>query len=139
MDASTRDTSALNRLRESGRLASANLLRIGDILGRPDADIEDIFEPETNLQMVSIAYAHDLPAPLTTSQLPTTQLSGQDPRIRRRVERHFAEHRIAGGRFNHFRPAAAMLRTQSSIGGQFGDATLARAELLMLRLNMLLS
>jgi hypothetical protein len=83
--------------------------------------------------LVSHAYDKDL-----TSKITAADLNQHDPRIVRRIEAYFREHNIAGGKFDHFKPAAALLRQQSALATNIGDPTLDRAAQLFTRLNDLL-
>ena len=56
----------------------------------------------------------------------------------RQVETYFRDHNLAGGQFNHYRPAATLLREQASLIPKIGTLTLTRAEQLFTRLNELL-
>jgi ABC-type molybdenum transport system ATPase subunit/photorepair protein PhrA len=132
-DSSTKDVGAVRRLRDNGQLATNGLVEIGEFTGTPDADIEDLFERDFYLQLVNLAYAKDLTMPITAADL-----NPNDPRIVRQVEGYFRQHGIAGGRFNHYKPAAALLREQTTVAARISTATLTRAERLFGRLNSLL-
>jgi hypothetical protein len=133
VDSSTKDVGAVRRLRDNGQLANNGLIEIREFTGTPDADIEDLFESDFYLQLVNLAYAKELTTPITAADL-----NPNDPRIVRQVEEYLCQHGIAGGRFNHYRPAATLLRQQATLASQISTATLARAEQLFHRLNSLL-
>lgn len=109
-DSSTKDVGAVKRLRENGQLGRRNLVEISEFTGTTDADIEDLFQRDFYLELVNRAYAKELSAPITVADL-----NPHDPRIVRQVEAYFRDHDIAGGRFNHYRPAATLLREQTSL------------------------
>lgn len=105
-------------------------MEISEFTGTADAGIEDLFEPGFYLDLVSRAYAQDLPAPITPADL-----NPHDPRIVRQIETYFRDNNIAGGKFNHYRPAAELLRQQAALIPKISAATLNKAELLFKRLN----
>ena len=133
VDSSTKDTGAVRRLRDNGQLGANSLIEISEITGAADADIEDLFEPSFYLQLVNHAYAKELAAPITVSDL-----NPHDPRIVGQVQAYFQDNNIAGGRFNHRRPAATLLREQANLVPSIASVTLNRAEQLFQRLNALL-
>ncbi len=133
IDSSSKDIGAVKRLRENGQLGKRNLVEISEFTGTRDADIEDLFQPDLYLELVNRAYAKELSAPITIADL-----NPYDPRIVRQVETYFRDHAVAGGQFNHYRPAARLLREQTGLIPQIDTITLARAEQLFTRLNELL-
>jgi predicted ATP-dependent endonuclease of OLD family len=133
VDSSTKDTSAVRRLRDNDQLARSGLVEISEFTGGGDADIEDLFERDFYLELVNRTYAGELRQPITAADL-----SAGDPRIVRGIEGYFRQHKIAGGKFNHYRPAAFLLREQASLLPVIADATINRAVSLFTRLNGLL-
>ena len=77
--------------------------------GSADADIEDLFERGFYLELVNRAYAAELSQPITEADL-----APGDPRVVRAIEAHFRQHGIAGEKFNHYKPAAVLLREQAA-------------------------
>jgi len=133
IDSSAKDTGAVRRLRDNGQLARNGLVEISEFTGGGDADIEDLFERGFYLELVNRAYAADLSQPITEADL-----APGDPRVVRAIEAHFRQHGIAGGKFNHYKPAAVLLREQAAFGPMIGDATISRAGRLLSRLNGLI-
>jgi len=133
VDSSTKDVGAVKRLRENGQLASNGLVEVGEFTGTGDADIEDLFERDFYLDLVNRAYADELTTPITAADL-----TAQDPRIVRQIEAIFKQRGIAGGKFNHYKPAALLLREQATFAAMIAPATVARAAGLFTRLNALL-
>jgi hypothetical protein len=84
IDSSTKDTGAIRRLQDNGRLAASGLIAVSEITGTADADIEDAFDRDFYPKLVSIAYEDELPAPLTTADI-----NAADPRVVRAVEAYF--------------------------------------------------
>jgi energy-coupling factor transporter ATP-binding protein EcfA2 len=133
VDSSTKDTGAVRRLRDNGQLARNGLVEISEFTGGGDADIEDLFDRDFYLELVNRAYASELSQPITPADL-----TPGDPRVVRTVEAYFKQHGIDGGRFNHYRPAAVLLREQATLLPMIADATINRADRLFTRLNGLL-
>ena len=134
IDSSTKDTGAVRRLRDNGQLARNGLVEISEFTGSGDADIEDLFERDFYLELVNHAYASELSQPVTEADL-----TPGDPRIVRAVEAYFRQHGIASGKFNHYRPAAVLLREQAALAPAISAATISRADRLFARLNGLIS
>ncbi|MEU1813484.1 AAA family ATPase [Micromonospora aurantiaca (nom. illeg.)] len=132
VDSSTKDAQAVQRLRDNDQLAKNGLIEIKEFTGTADADIEDLFERDFYLELVNRAYAKELPAPITA-----TDLNARDPRIVRQIEAYFRKHKIANGNFNHYKPARTYLREQASLPS-LDAGTLDRVEKLFQRLNSLI-
>ncbi len=133
IDSSTTELAPIQRLRDAGRLGAGGLVQIGDALGQPDADIEDLFDPGFFVELVNDAYQGLLAGKkLTVKELPT------DKRLIRRVERAFEERGLNKGRINHFSPAAALSRHQGKFVPKLSTNTLDRAEQLFGLVNSLL-
>jgi len=54
------------------------------------------------------------------------------------IERYFRQHDIAGGKFDHYKPAALLLREQATLAPMISDTTINLAASLFTRLNGLL-
>ncbi|WP_086664242.1 ATP-dependent nuclease [Lentzea kentuckyensis] len=132
IDSSTKDTQAVKRLRDNDQLASQGLVEIREFTGAGDSDVEDLFEPAFYLDLVNRAFADELPNPITLADLNTN-----NPRIVRQIEDHFREHNITNGRFNHYKPAAVLVREQATFIPKLSTDVLDRAERLFIRLNSL--
>jgi AAA domain, putative AbiEii toxin, Type IV TA system len=133
VDSSTKDVGAIKRLRDNDQLSHRALVEISEFVPAKDADIEDLFERDFYIALVNQAYAQDLPTPITLADL-----NPHDPRIVRQIEAYFRDNGIANGEFNHYRPAAELLRQQASLIPKISSATLDRAEALFKRLNDLI-
>jgi len=92
VDSITKDTGAVRRPRESGPLAANGLIEISEFT--KDADIEDRFDRDFYLQLVSKAHARELPAPVTIADInaaePLHRAQLRDLRDRRPVCRQNA-------------------------------------------------
>ncbi len=134
VDSSTKDTGAVRRLRDNDQLAANGLIEISQITDTKDADIEDLFDRDFYLKLVSLAYNKELPAPPTAADI-----NAADPRVVRAVETYFAQNNIADGKFDHYRPAAILLRQQATLLPQIGQDTINRGAQLLQRINTLLT
>lgn len=132
-DSSPRDTVTVQRLKEAGRLGTGGLVQVGDVVGRDEADLEDLFTDAFYLGLVNDAYQGELKG---------NTLSARDlaagPRLVKRVEDLFAAKAINKGRLNHFAPAGALMRKQSAFTGKVAALTLDTAEALFKRVNAFL-
>lgn len=127
-DSSLNDAEAIKKLVAAGRLASAGVILVSDIVGNAEADVEDLFEPGSYLKLVNAAYAGALgEQPIKVADLP------KGDRIVERVETVFGERGINNGRLNHFTVAKQLLKDPSKY--PFSKATLEKAELLISRIN----
>ncbi|OZF42530.1 hypothetical protein CH291_26080 [Rhodococcus sp. 14-1411-2a] len=130
VDSSSTDVAPIARLKEAGRLGTGGLVRIGDTVGEPDADIEDLFEPGFYIDLINDAYQGQLSAAkLMVKDLP------DDKRLVRRVERAFADRAINKGRLNHYSPAAVLNRSQAKYVPKLSEKTLTRFEELFAAIN----
>ncbi|MFD8725637.1 ATP-dependent endonuclease [Streptomyces sp. NPDC059629] len=132
VDSSTKDVGAVQRLRDNDQLAKNGLVEISEFTGTADADVEDLFDREFYLELVNRAYASELTKPISVSEL-----NAKDPRVVRQIEAVFKKRKIAT-RFNHYRPAAVLLREQATLASGIDAATVTRAGQLFTRLNSLL-
>lgn len=132
VDSSTKDVGAVQRLRDNGQLAKNGLVEIAEFTGTRDADVEDLFDRDFYLDLVNRAYASELTRPISPSEL-----NARDPRVVRQVEAAFKKRNIAT-RFNHYKPAAVLLREQGALAQGIDATTITRAEQLFTRLNSLL-
>ncbi|MER6274572.1 AAA family ATPase [Streptomyces sp900105755] len=132
VDSSTKDVGAVQRLRDNDQLAKNGLVEISEFTSTADADIEDLFDRDFYLELVNRAYASELTKPITASEL-----NAKDPRVVRQIEAVFKKRKITT-RFNHYRPAAVLLREQAALAPRIDAATITRADQLFTRLNSLL-
>lgn len=129
-DSSTKDVAVVERLRRAGRLGAGGLVQVGEVLGRREADIEDLFEPAFYVELVNSAYADVLgDNKLTVDELPP------DDRLVRRVERAMEARGVSKGRINHFAPASALVRANEALAARISGETLDRAERLCAAVN----
>jgi hypothetical protein len=116
---------------DDDQLGNGSLVVLSEVTGVPDADIEDLFEPEFYLRLVNRAYQQHLAeAPIEVDDLPT-----DFSRITKRIDALFAERRIAHGRLDRFLPARVLLRDQLRLLPSLDDATRIRFAALAKRIN----
>ncbi|XXZ47555.1 AAA family ATPase (plasmid) [Streptomyces cavourensis] len=132
VDSSTKDVGAIQRLRDNDQLARNGLVEISEFTSAADADVEDLFDRDFYLGLVNRAYADQLTTPIDASEL-----NAKDPRVVRQIEAVFKKRKIAT-RFNHYKPAAVLLREQAVLAPEIEAETIARAGQLFDRLNSLL-
>ncbi|WP_018639882.1 ATP-dependent nuclease [Parafrankia elaeagni] len=132
VDSSTKDVGAVQRLRDNGQLAKNGLVEIGEFTGTGDADVEDLFDRDFYLELVNRAYDSQLTTPITSSDL-----NAKDPRVVRQIDAEFKKRKIET-KFNHYKPAAVLLREQATLAPGIDATTIKRAEQLFTRLNSLL-
>ncbi len=132
VDSSTKDVGAVQRLRDNDQLAKNGLVEISEFTSTADADVEDLFGRDFYLELVNRAYASELTKPISASEL-----NARDPRVVRQIEAVFKKRKITT-RFNHYKPAAVLLREQATLAPRIDAATITRADQLFTRLNSLL-
>lgn len=127
-DSSLTDQDAIDRLERAGKLHDAGIILISDIVGRQEADVEDIFDVPFYLKLVNGAYTEQLAGtPIKVSDLP------KGDRITQRVQEHFKSRGINRGKLNHFKPAKFLVDKPSRY--KITEATLDRAEALIKKIN----
>ena len=120
IDAQKGGQQRLSRMAEQGILAMNRILTIGLILGKPEADIEDLFSLEDYLALFNNAFG---------KQITTAELVGTDP-IVRRLARHQKQ-----DRFDHGQPADYFLRHRDEILPKLSSTTLDQFESLFRAIN----
>lgn len=130
IDANPRDQQRIKALQDNGHLSARGLIQVSEFVSGAEADIEDLFEDGFYCGLVAGAYTSDFPKGLKVGDL-----KSKAPRITARVEDHFKEKGIAGGRLNHYRPSAYFLREQGSQLPRLNGATLDRASNMFSRVN----
>lgn len=131
VDVSNKELQRIRTLQENALLKQSSLIQASEFTESRDADIEDLFNPNFYLKLVSIAY--ELP-----DTLKLIDLNSQNPRITKKVADYFSENDIAGGRFNHYKPAVTLLRNQTTLLEEIDEETERRWEALFVRVNNLL-
>ena len=131
-DSSAANSVTIAELRKAGKLYAGGLVQVGDALKRDEADVEDLFDPKTYLGLVASAYA----GAMGGKALTVGDLAGSD-RIVQDLASLFKSRGINDGKFNHFAPAGALLRSRGHAKASKGE--LDRAETLFKNINALLN
>jgi len=125
VDAHQKGHQKLSNLADRGILASKRILTIGDVLlGRTEADVEDLFTEEDYLMIYNRAF---------NSDVCIDDLQGTDP-VARRIARYRNE-----PRFDHGRPADIFLRERDELLPKLSDETIQRFERLFVQVNATLT
>ncbi len=105
-------------------MVDKRIVTIGEILGRPAADIEDLFKTEDYLVFYNAAFnkAH---APVN--------LPGSDPIVTRIARAERIE------RFDHGKPADVLMKRRDQFLPKLSEQTLANFEALFKRVNQTLT
>ena len=121
MDGSAGGNQKLTNLIARGLLEKRRLVPITDITKTNEADIEDLFDTDWYLGLLKRS---------GVGTIPRSKLTGG--RIVKQVEA------ILGGRYDHYQPAAWLLRDKSGHVASVGDAAKDRFQHLIDRINSLL-
>ena len=123
LDVAAGGNQKVDRLVKRGLLAADRLVPLTEVTGGTEADIEDLFDPDVYLDLLAAAGVVE------------GDLSGLTPngRIVKRIEA------ALGRRYDHYAPAALLLRQQAKWLPKLGDDTLDRFESLFRRVNATLS
>jgi hypothetical protein len=134
MDVAQNEQQRITNLQKNGYLGKNAVVQVGQFIGQTDADTEDLFTPAFYLKLVNGAFESELP-----KRLAQKDLVDKNPRIVRRVGAYFKAESITNGKFNHYRPAAYLLREQTKLLGSLDTLTVERASELFTAVNKLLS
>jgi hypothetical protein len=121
LDSAAGGSQKVNSMIEKGVIESKSILPLASITGRKEADIEDLFDESWYIALLKASGA----ASVTKAQL------GQGDRIVRRIE-------SVVGSFDHYQPAAHLLREQRKHLPRLPPDSLDRFEALFQRANALL-
>jgi predicted ATPase len=122
LEVSAGGTQRVNSLVERGIIGGEKLIALNELAGMAEADIEDLFNTDFYLDLLSRSGA----ASVNPSQL---KIKG---RVLRRIEA------ATGASFDHYQPARYLLEHQADLVKSFDKATLDRFEELFRRANALL-
>jgi hypothetical protein len=120
VDARKSGNQRLSALAQRGYLADKRIITIGEILGRPSADIEDLFKTEDYLVIYNAAFSKTL-APVN--------LPGSDPIVTRIARAERIE------KFDHGKPADVLMRRRDLFLPKLSEQTLTNFEALFKRVN----
>ena len=129
--------SKVNRIRKSDILRAGHFYTIADLIDAPEADIEDIFDPEVYADIVNRSYA------LPEAHRVTTKKLDQDTsttRLVKKVEAMFNTMPESIPVYDHYTPAAWLIRHSDVLVGQSEaiERTFSAAERIFETFNRLL-
>lgn len=132
------DRKKVEELKRSAVLGAGHFYTMADFLDRPEADIEDMFEPEVFASILNGCYG--LP---NANNLTAEKLKAADPSTKRLVKQADAALRVMPEPipvFDHFTPAAWLIRNPQMMDGKSAPVskTLDRAEKIFQTYNNLL-
>ena len=119
VDSGTEGTGRIQSAISAGRLASDRLVTVGEITGKRNGDVEDLFAENDYLALYNVAFN----CSVTSADLPPGD------RIVKRLEA------FTGSTFDHFQPAATLLRDQTGFLAGLSTDTIDRFEKLAIRIN----
>ena len=130
IDYQKKDQQMIENLYKKKLLKKNHVLTYADFVGNNEADVEDMFDPEFYLKLVS----EEFQKPLTVNDLPPGP-----PRIVRRLEDHFENNPLPNGvKFNHYRPALYFSKNFGSLESDLSESDLDRFQKAFDALNELL-
>lgn len=135
VDANPRDQQRIMSLQQHGHLGASSLIQVSEFVSGSEADLEDLFDPSFYCDLVSRAYADDLPK----GGIKVSELASRAPRVTARVEQYFKDNGIANGRLNHYKPSAYFLTEQVKLLPTLSNGTLDRATEMFKRINACLT
>jgi hypothetical protein len=134
-DNTKQDAKKLEEVRRSQVLKAGHVLTMSDFTGKPESDVEDLFDPSLFTRIVHSAY--DLPA---ANALTPESLDAADINTVRLVKKAEAAFRVMPDHiptYDHFTPAAWLIRNPQVLDASdaAASATLDRAETLFRAVN----
>jgi predicted ATP-dependent endonuclease of OLD family len=128
IDYQKKDRQTIENIWKRKLLDKKKVVTFAEFVTADEADVEDLFEPDFYLHLVSKEYG--VPKALKLSDLPP------HPRILARLEKHF-ETKPLPAPFNHYRPARHLVENIAALEGSISAATLDRFEKVFQRVNPL--
>ncbi len=134
-DFSTSDRKKLDQLKRSAILGSGRIMNYAEVLGLPEADVEDIFAQSLYLRIVNMAF--DLSEADALTDLKLSAFGTKETRLVKRVEGAFAVMPHVVPEFDHFTPAEWLLRNPDVLDIETDEVTktLRNAELIVSAIN----
>ena len=130
IDYQKKDKQSIENLYKEKLLEQKAVLTYANFAPGTEADIEDMFDPNFYLQLVSGEFGTSL----TVNDLPAGS-----PRILSRLEKYFENHPLPKcASFNHYRPARYFSENIGTLGNELTDSQLARFQQAFDDLNSLL-
>jgi predicted ATPase len=132
------DKKKIEEMRRSAVLKAEHFYTIADFLERPEADIEDLFEPDLFASILNATY--ELPEDRKLSPQALLQAGSATTRLVKQAEAAFAVMPPEIAEFDHFAPAAWLIRNPKVLEAKTGSVlkTLDRAQKIFETYNGLL-
>jgi predicted ATP-dependent endonuclease of OLD family len=124
IDSKKGGTQKISRLANQRYIARSNIVTIGQILSRSQADIEDLFDPQDYLDLYNGAFGKKPPASV---------LKGKDPIVKQIARAEGIDN------FDHGKPADFLLRNRDTILPNLKQKTIDNFESLFKKLNSILA
>ncbi len=131
IDGNARDQQRVRSLADTGHLQAKSLIQVSDFTSGKDADLEDLIDPACFCEIVSGAYAADLPQ----GAVKPADLKSRQPRIMVRLGQYFKDNDIAGGGPDRYRLAVHFLTEQQALLPKVTTPALERAARMFDRIN----
>jgi predicted ATP-dependent endonuclease of OLD family len=136
-DVSDGDKGKIERLRRGELLSANQVLTVADFTGKAESDVEDLFPAEVYAELLNETYGLKGKTKLTAARL--KEALPASTRVVKQAEAAFAAMAASAPEFDHFTPAAWLIRSPAwwEASGRKVDEALERAEALFTRLNQL--
>ena len=127
----------VQKIRQSDILRAGHFYTVADFIDAAEGDIEDIFDPDIYAEIVNHSYGLPEPHRVTVESL---DKDTSTPRVVKKVEEMFKLMPQAIPIFDHFMPAAWLIRNPNALAGESKpiDGTLSVAEQVFKAFNRLL-
>jgi len=137
-DFASGDKKKVERLKESQILKSSQVFTVAEFTNKAESDIEDIFHPDTFVQLLNNTYSLSGENAVTLSKL--EESTPKTVRIVKQAENVFKLMPNDTPELDHFTPSSWLIKNPAFLGGknQEVDSTLDVAESIFLKLNELL-
>tara|TARA_B100000809_G_scaffold230454_1_gene244865 strand:+ start:22250 stop:24265 length:2016 start_codon:yes stop_codon:yes gene_type:complete len=134
MDLTPTNKEKIEAINRKNELEGENPVKWVQVTRVRDADIEDLFDPKTYLQLVNLSYAKQLEQTLTMKSI-----TESNPRIVERLKTYFAKTGIAGGVFDRYVPAAYLLENFEDFKIHISEESIEKVKTLVERINSLIT
>lgn len=136
-DQGASDRKKVEDLKRSNVLKAGQFFTILDFVQQDEADIEDLFDPDLYVEMLNECYVLPGPLQLTVASL---EAASPSPRLVKKAEAAFAVMPPAIEEFDHFAPAAWLIRNPQVLDDDTDpvNRTLERAQKVFETFNALL-
>jgi len=134
VDCQKKDQQVIENLFKRKLLKKNNVLTFAEFVSMDEADIEDMFDVELYLDLVSAEYEKAISGPIATKYLRC-----KSQRILVALDEYFKDKPLKSGVvFNHYRPARYFTEHVGVFSKNISDATLSRFEEMFKKLNSLI-